>query len=1421
MSLRPVVLLLFVVALGLARGNNGAFAYPEILQDIAIDGKFDDWPAGGRWHPVSFAQYGSALLNAEDCRARFRIGYNDPSGCLLIAVEVSDDSVIGVIPEAGSWDTQDGCTLYLAPDHGPHGANRDAIAIKGGKVPDHGGAKGAVTRTGSVHRYEFSYHLGEATEPFTCALDVQIVDCDEDGSLTVIDWGRETFKMVSPDRVGDLIVPVGLPESGLVRIEYDSDRSIDQSGPILMRYESIADSNLVLDVLTGTDGDQTIRLPVGQYRRYAKSVGMDDAELIEVHSGETVDVVDLSVFGVRTGDLGMPDREVVLGSGIGSHLTRQFSPADGIPDGDIKGLATDSEGRLWIGAADLAFLDGERLHYFSEHPLLKDAGITTLHFDGKSNRLWIGTERGVRMIDPERWTVTEYESLSTTVVSSFLMEGDRLCVGTHHGLYTLSEGGEIRFHRPVRGPLPDRILSMALDPSTGHRWVGTDDGLFCFNGESYQRFGVDDGLDNVRIWALLFSDDGALWIGTGVSLFRWQSGVFEPIAASATGEHFRWTNGLIQRRNGEVIIGTQVGLNRVEENGKLVPLIGGNLFTVTEDNDGTLWSGSWNSLLRYETGLKMLDPAPASHTSVGGGNVLFYIVEDPERGWVLKRVGAAGWSECPLPEKPQCLFGESENEALVGTDSGVWRIGESGARLLEGSGWPRERCREIVKRGETCWILTENDLHEISPDRHRTYRIGDELPASVSSIEVDPNGRVAMSSMFGVGLIDNGRVTRITEADGLPDNMVTRVLFSQNGGLWVGTHSGLAYCNSGTTTTYSVDDGLTHKKVVELMENKGGELWAAGPYGLARFDGTVFQTMTGADGMAFRQIQGLELGASGQIWIRGDAGVYSYQASDSEPGIVVRDPDTDRAVDDVSKEWKLSTQENLAFHFEGVSLKTRRNGLVYRYRLAGFDDWENSRNRRKAYGQLPAGQYVFEVQAIDRDLNYSKVASLPVRVSHPWAQLIAGALIAVLLVLLGLLGWLYWRRNRLIKRTLETRVEERTKKLKEEIEEREKTQSQLRQSQKMEAVGTLAGGIAHDFNNLLTGVTGNLAVAKLDPEVAAEHISAAESAAHRASELVKQLLGFSRNTSMDLKVCQVNQIIDELRRLLRHGFDAGVEFEFDLASDLPPVRADSTQIEQVLLNLCVNARDALEGKGKIWISTRLVERREGDENHRIEVVVRDNGSGMPEGVKRKIFEPFFTTKDQGKGTGLGLAMSYGIIQQHGGEIDVESEPGEGTEFRVVLPAEARETVIKEEIPPSLSECRDLGGEETILVVDDESVVRTVAAGLLRRSGYGVEAVASGQEALDFLESRSDEIDAVLLDVTMPGLSGKEVLQQVNRLYPEMPVVICSGYLLDPEDLKKETGVRPADTVQKPYELRLLLRTLRKVLSKEDPVAMAG
>jgi|GEM_PF-1648340 len=368
-------------------------------------------------------------------------------------------------------------------------------------------------------------------------------------------------------------------------------------------------------------------------------------------------------------------------------------------------------------------------------------------------------------------------------------------------------------------------------------------------------------------------------------------------------------------------------------------------------------------------------------------------------------------------------------------------------------------------------------------------------------------------------------------------------------------------------------------------------------------------------------------------------------------------------------------------------------------------------------------------------------------------------------------------------------------------------QADLLQAQKMEAIGTLAGGVAHDFNNLLTGIIGNLEMLRFDFATSGEalsYVEAAEAASFSAGELVHQLLDMSRKSAVETKVIPPEDVIRDLKPLLRHGFDASIAFDFKVIQDLPAVKADPRQIEQVLLNLCVNARDAMPDGGTITIG---VEPDVLKEKMAVAIYVRDTGSGIPEDVKAKIFEPFFTTKDVGKGTGLGLSTSFGIVQRHEGELRCDSTVGVGTEFRILLPTAPREEVVRarEDIPDSL-----LHGTETILVIDDEWVVRSTAASLLSHGGYTALTAEGGAAGLQLLEQDPDAIDLVLLDVTMPEMSGHQVLRRMRKRHPDKPVVMCSGY-----DLKREAiENHPDHFVAKPFRSKDLMRTIRSVLDSE-------
>lgn len=388
----------------------------------------------------------------------------------------------------------------------------------------------------------------------------------------------------------------------------------------------------------------------------------------------------------------------------------------------------------------------------------------------------------------------------------------------------------------------------------------------------------------------------------------------------------------------------------------------------------------------------------------------------------------------------------------------------------------------------------------------------------------------------------------------------------------------------------------------------------------------------------------------------------------------------------------------------------------------------------------------------------------------------------------------------------------------------------LRHSQKMEAVGRLAGGVAHEFNNLLQGILGNLFIIQNDPDVAGKEdlrkcLHAAKNAGLRAAELVRGLLGFSRQSHLKLGHCRVNEVLLDLRDLIKHSFDPRISIVLDLTDNVWGLNADGTQLEQVFMNMVVNAKDAMPGGGELRLSTRNIRLlKESIElpasaapGEYVRISISDQGSGMSLEIQKQIFEPFFTTKEQGKGTGLGLATSFGIIEQHGGWIKVDSFPGKGTRFDIFLPRnEASAALGIPEVPEDLAEPK--GGKETILVVDDELVVRSVAEAILRKHGYQVLSAEDGMEALDMLARHDGLIDLVLMDMTMPRLSGMDTFRHMRKgQAPNIPVVICSGYLVDLDGFAEATGSTPNGFLQKPYTVDDLTRTLRKVL---DEVAAA-
>ena len=387
-----------------------------------------------------------------------------------------------------------------------------------------------------------------------------------------------------------------------------------------------------------------------------------------------------------------------------------------------------------------------------------------------------------------------------------------------------------------------------------------------------------------------------------------------------------------------------------------------------------------------------------------------------------------------------------------------------------------------------------------------------------------------------------------------------------------------------------------------------------------------------------------------------------------------------------------------------------------------------------------------------------------------------------------------------------------------DVTEHKRVEEQLLQSQKMESIGNLAGGIAHDFNNLLGGILGYATFVKRKlstRDKIYQSIEAIERSAQRAAELTKQLLGFARRGKYQVRPIECNALIREIVHILKRTIDPRIAIEVDPDPRLSLMEGDEAQIQQALMNICLNARDAMPKGGTLKIASRnqrmipdQASRQRGmKEGSYIRLAISDTGTGLSPEVRDRIFEPFFTTKAKGQGTGLGLSMVYGIIQNHGGMIEVQSQVGIGSTFTVLLPAMASAALNGEALPP----VPDIHqGRETILLVDDEEIIRELGIDILEDRGYQVFSASEGKEAVRIYRERIGEIDLIILDVMMPGIGGKETYRQLRAINPQVKVLLSSGYSTNGEvgEILKQ-GV--SGFVQKPYREEELAAKVREVL----------
>ncbi len=391
--------------------------------------------------------------------------------------------------------------------------------------------------------------------------------------------------------------------------------------------------------------------------------------------------------------------------------------------------------------------------------------------------------------------------------------------------------------------------------------------------------------------------------------------------------------------------------------------------------------------------------------------------------------------------------------------------------------------------------------------------------------------------------------------------------------------------------------------------------------------------------------------------------------------------------------------------------------------------------------------------------------------------------------------------------------------LKRAVQEKEKLQEQLRQAQKLESVGLLAGGVAHDLNNLLQPIIGYSELLLMDSsqkDTSKRYIRQIISTSERARDLVRQLMAFGRKQVLEIHSLDLNRVIDDFIRLLRRTLREDIQIKPELNPDIPNIRADRSQVEQILMNLAVNAQDAMPDGGLLTIGTEnavldaymVSQHPDVTPGAYVQLLLSDTGVGMNADTTRKIFDPFFTTKEKGKGTGLGLSTVYGIIRQHEGFIWVYSEPGHGTVFKIFLPVSGEGKNI--DVSARVNGVPAASGNEAILVAEDDAMVRELTCTMLKQLGYRVLSAESAEECLRLAENSIIPIDLLLTDVVMPEMSGKDLHLQIARIRPDVRVMYMSGYTAN---IIAHRGVLDEGVafIQKPFSLQALSEKIRMVL----------
>ena len=976
-------------------------------------------------------------------------------------------------------------------------------------------------------------------------------------------------------------------------------------------------------------------------------------------------------------------------------------------------LLETQDGGLWYSDhhTGLVRLKDGKVTHFGAQEGLTNGYVFSLCEDSHGN-LWIGGESGLaRWKDGKMETFQSQDDISFNFIRAIMEDSSgRILLGTPKGLREFKNGA-VQFCaapeiKPAAGASAltedKKILIWSLLEDKAHNlWIGTTEGLLRWDGKELKRYtAAPTGNNTVRT---LYQDrTGALWVGTYQGVYKMEGDQLLPI-------HFDlklvndWVYAITEDQEGDIWIGSNSGLNRIRKRRfqtytKEDGLGQDSISSICGDGAGGIWIGTWG------TGLSHLQNGAINNkTKVNG------LASNVTMGLCQRRNGTL-W---------------------VGTDSGLDIYQNNVARRYSVKSGLAEKTIKVVFEDSkgVMWLGGEesltcydtNGFKPQAPPGHATFD-------SINAIEEDAQGNIWIGSNNGLTRMKPGIYEHFTEKDGLNSRGVESIYFDHEGTLWIGTElGGLNWLRENRFYHCSIPEGLPCEEISQIVDDDLGYLWLGSRKGIfrvakqqlyalgAKQTNSITPISFGrTDGLLSIQCShfaqpGSFKDASGQLWFataRGAAVIdpKKLQINSRPPPVAIKQAKVDGKNFPVNSRPTFGPKtKEVEFFFTALSLQAASK-VQFKVKLDNFDtEWKDNGNRRRCrYTGLRPGNYTFHVMACNNDNVWAEAPTTFTFSVAPkfYETKLFFTLCAVLIFGSGVL-WNRLRVKRLKAREKEllAKVTERTEfaqQLQKEIQERKQAEAAVQESQKiilrqerLAAVGQLSAGVAHEFNNILTVILGHASLLNDQIHVPKinESISQISISAERAAQLTKQMLAFSRKQVMQPAAVQLNDIVRQEVKMLARVLEESIPLTQTLAPSLPVIWADPGMVEQVIMNLSLNARDAMPKGGKLEIQTDEMTidspdaRRHPDaySGHFVLLRVVDSGTGMDTETMQRIFEPFFTTKDVGKGTGLGLSTVYGIVKQHSGWIEVTSKIGQGTTFTVFLPVYDKTAKAKERL----------------------------------------------------------------------------------------------------------------------------------------------